>query len=542
MLASPTDSATIKAGFPPQLQQLTGEAVLEDLVVILDHVAECGKSHRTATQPDGKLHIAIPASLWPNYRQTPYPARQVFPGHVPVYPPGTNSTTRANIDNGFAVINKAFTDDAAMDVALTERFYALIRLQDQSRLRQRVNNITAPTFIQVFEQAVVLFGVTTPSMRMEMKGKLTDPWNFRDGFQVLWDRIKRIRNFCQYCNSPIPEALIVDSALINISRSGAYKDAYLRFKQEPQNYLNLQQFFETCERDLKEVGMEAQDYGYGNNMYDILDDDAATKALKESLTDLSGSIKAAEQAHLAAGQQFQQAQQTDQLTAAMQTVQQMAASMQGLQQQVAMLSNQQQQPPQFFQLPPVCPPAPPQQQQRGGRNKENRGGANQQRAPQNPVRLFDNNNYCWSHGFHVEDDHTSATCNNPRAGHQRNATKANIMGGTTAGSHRVIRPQQAGKEPWRKPQRGPKQAAQQQQQPNIMPFQPMMQAMPPIQQQFRGYPQQQFNGNGHQQQQFGGNAQQQQMPGNFMAMPPMMGPPGFQPYNQQQFGQGNGFM
>ena len=136
----------------------------------------------------------------------------------------------------------------------------------------------------------------------------------------------------------------------------------------------------------------------------------------------------------------------------------------------------------------------------------------------------------------------SGLAHNPCAGHQRNATKANIMGGSTAGSHRVIRPQQAGKEPWRKPQRGPKQAAQQQQQPNIMPFQPMMQAMPPIQQQFRGYPQQQFNGNGHQQQQFGGNAQQQQMPGNFMAMPPMMGPPGFQPYNQQQFGQGNGFM
>jgi len=263
------------------------------------------------------------------------------------------------IDNGFAVFNKAYTDDAAMDVALTERFFALLRLQDQSRLRQRINNLTAPTFIQVFEQAVVLYGVTTPLMRKNMKDKLTNPWNFRDGFQVLWDRFKRIKNFCQYCNSPIPEALIVDSALINISRSGAYKDAYLRFKQEPQTYLNLQQFFEACERDLKEVGMEAQDYGYGNNMYDVLDDDAATQALKESLTDLSGTIKAAEQAHMAAGQQFQQAQQSDQLTAAMQTVQQMAASMQGLQQQVAMLANQQQQPQQqFFQLPAVCPPRP----------------------------------------------------------------------------------------------------------------------------------------------------------------------------------------
>ena len=39
MLASPTDAATIKVGFPPQLQQRRAEAVLEDLVVILDHIA-----------------------------------------------------------------------------------------------------------------------------------------------------------------------------------------------------------------------------------------------------------------------------------------------------------------------------------------------------------------------------------------------------------------------------------------------------------------------------------------------------------------------
>ncbi len=117
MLASPTDQATIKAGFPPQHQQLQGEAVLEDLVAILDHMAQCGKSHRTATQPNGKLHIAIPASRWPNYSQTPYRARIPFPGHVPTYPQNTNSTVRANIDNQSAVINNTTTALPEMDAA-----------------------------------------------------------------------------------------------------------------------------------------------------------------------------------------------------------------------------------------------------------------------------------------------------------------------------------------------------------------------------------------------------------------------------------------
>ena len=126
MLASPTDQATIKAGFPPQRHQLQGEVVLEDLVEILDHMAQYGKSHRTATQPNGKVHIAIPTSLWPNYSQATYSARIPSPGHVPNYPHGTNSNARANIDNQFAVLNKAYTDDAAMDVALAGRFFTLL--------------------------------------------------------------------------------------------------------------------------------------------------------------------------------------------------------------------------------------------------------------------------------------------------------------------------------------------------------------------------------------------------------------------------------
>ncbi len=99
MLASPTDQATTKAGFPPQHQQLQAEAVFKDLVVLLDHMAQCGESHCTATQSNGKLHIEIPASIWPNYSQTPYPQRIPFLGHVPTYPQNNNSTVCANIDN-----------------------------------------------------------------------------------------------------------------------------------------------------------------------------------------------------------------------------------------------------------------------------------------------------------------------------------------------------------------------------------------------------------------------------------------------------------
>jgi hypothetical protein len=42
-----------------------------------------------------------------------------------------------------------------------------------------------------------------------------------------------------------------------------------------------------------------------------------------------------------------------------------------------------------------------------------------------------NDNYCWSHGYQVGFNHTSANCTKKSPGHKDNATKSNIMGGDT---------------------------------------------------------------------------------------------------------------
>ena len=81
----------------------------------------------------------------------------------------------------------------------------------------------------------------------------------------------------------------------------------------------------------------------------------------------------------------------------------------------------------------VCPLA--FQQRTNGR--DNRG--------KTPFRCYENFNYCWTHGHHVEDDHTSATCTMPDPGHQHAATKMNTMGGVDFGSHKTIMPSQSGR-------------------------------------------------------------------------------------------------
>jgi hypothetical protein len=41
-------------------------------------------------------------------------------------------------------------------------------------------------------------------------------------------------------------------------------------------------------------------------------------------------------------------------------------------------------------------------------------------------------NYCWTHVYKVENSHASLSCNYPKHGHKRKATKADNMGGSQA--------------------------------------------------------------------------------------------------------------
>jgi hypothetical protein len=49
----------------------------------------------------------------------------------------------------------------------------------------------------------------------------------------------------------------------------------------------------------------------------------------------------------------------------------------------------------------------------------------------------DNKNYCWTHGWVVANDHTSASCTRQRQGHKTAATRADTMGGNDRGKSRA---------------------------------------------------------------------------------------------------------
>ena len=68
----------------------------------------------------------------------------------------------------------------------------------------------------------------------------------------------------------------------------------------------------------------------------------------------------------------------------------------------------------------------------GGRNQINgRGGGRGQNAGRGrTVRIYNNTNYCHTHGYDIHGDHTSESCNTPAVGHRHDATLNDNKGGS----------------------------------------------------------------------------------------------------------------
>ena len=49
-------------------------------------------------------------------------------------------------------------------------------------------------------------------------------------------------------------------------------------------------------------------------------------------------------------------------------------------------------------------------------------------------KVYTNDKYCHTYGYHITDSHTSNTCLNPGTGHKKDATRTNTMGGYTRGA------------------------------------------------------------------------------------------------------------
>ena len=463
-----TDVATMTLAFPAMPPIHQGMITLKTLLEFQEHLINCAMTFQVNGRPKGYLDLAVGQALYALYTAAAYPARTPDPGPRVIYTPHANALSQKNQENIFLINYKNHHNEMNMDRALTNRLYAIMGHDMAQNLRDKVIAIANPTFLQICDEAVRMWGHTTPTTRARNHEELKAPWHPTEGMAKLWRNIKNVVAYATAANAPIPAEQIVDAALICIVRTHAYKQAYLAFKGLPvQNYTTLRAHFEQAERDRNEVEDEAGAHGYGM----MTATENADREMQKGLTDVASALTSLASAETAnssiTGASLPGVDQIQATLARMEAnMGQMQHTIAAQQAQIAAAAQQQPQPaaPMPYvapvQQPPTQPYVTPMQRQplqpvqmnqqyvpTNYRTNNARGRYSNTKIvnAKNPVKRYENQNYCWSCGFDVESNHTSQTCQKLKPGHQFNATRFNTMGGSMSGSHKTIMPSAAGR-------------------------------------------------------------------------------------------------
>ena len=465
--SAPTSSEDMGKKFPDCNIRLEGIPSLRALLEVREHLIHCAMTHRLqdANYPVNLAYLCVSQGEYHILTQAQYPMRTADPGDIPLYPPDASAVQRKVAESQHAIIYRRFHDECNMDQALVHRFVNCLDADRQQELREAMMIYPNCTFLQAWGLAYNKWGASTANDRQANLATLNAEWSPSDGVTALFRRVRKALAYAIAAGSPIPERIAVDATLRLISRSGVYKDAFLAFKRlQVQDYNALVAHFTQAELDNRECSATMGEMGYGMNATDdsVLDDDEATKAFTETLTNFAGQLSEQSRDGTSAMQRLeatvvamgQQMAMLMQQTTASAQQQQQAATAAALQQQAALAAAMQQQtqqqrapkqrqpaqPQTQWQMPPYCAPTGmpmqgfPMQQQVPGMQQ---APAQQPSKPMNPTKYFANWNYCWTHGYDVADNHTSATCPKPAANHQFMATRQNTLGGSKKAMHKV---------------------------------------------------------------------------------------------------------
>ena len=300
----------------------------------------------------------------------------VFPGATPNIPAGTSTHIAANRRDTFLARTKTWKLNKNVNDALRKLIINSvgdIYLRAIREPHTGYSNIKARTMLSyLFDQ----YGIISPQDLHDNNTKFYQQWDPSTPFEVLIAQIEDCAEFAQDGQQPFTDQQILNNAYQLVYRSGLYKT----WQNYKSHFLQAQR-----EQRLQQNASQQGFYGHLLNdqctlIKDCIDEHSATQ--HTALSTLTSDQKT--------------------LTNVTNTL---ATSLQELSKQINDIK-------QFIN--------------NSNSSKENRPNNRSNSRPQT-----DNGNYCWTHGYRVSKNHTSATCQNPAPGHQKDATRANTMNGST---------------------------------------------------------------------------------------------------------------
>ena len=532
-----TSKADMIAAFPDAVPKINDAPNLREIIRVMHHLMQCSQSHASDASTLGLLFACLPQIIWSAYSPDDYPQDPQDPGAVLTINEAWTPNEVLNYKAQWEHAKKRYEDFKTMNSALTDRFCSLIKQEFTADFTHMRISQPDTQFRQCLMYFLGKYGKTNETERAENKQRMRQQWTLQDGWERLQKQLDEGSIFGLFADQPIPEAELVDIGITVIGQTGLFAAQYEQWHERPadqKTWRHFCQFWKDKIQLKRDTNLNAGQFGFGGN---------ANEEGGDVDMEFNNSVANFAQAH-------QQTQST--ISNLTNTNAQLQQTIQQMQWQMGQMANSANQQRWNDGSNGGGNNNNSNNNYSGGRNKKkkkkkqsnssnnnsgwtgyggngnnNNAGSTSDRPPH--VKLFNNDNYCWTHGHDLSGDHNSMTCFNRHCNHQAAATKDNTMGGNPNGAEKTVWPRVAGfpeyvpkrnrgnqQQKWQQP-------AQQQQQQwggNAMQQQPQQHQ----QQQYcmpAGQPSQQYQQPPmmpqQQQQQYGGFAQQYMGP-----------PPGFQ--------------
>jgi hypothetical protein len=426
--------------------------------------------------------------------------RPIYPGEAPSYPIGASDQERADLLLAWQQHTKAYLTCQRVEQILLSMLENAVEDTYLTGIHDPAHGFGARSIIDVYQYLFRTYGQIGPDEILANQQKLTRPVDPQLPMAILFKQIEDCQKFAAAGQVAITPQQVLKAAETLILQTGKYVSAYrewIALDPVHKTYNNFKlrmnqeyQLQNTMTTTAREAG-----YHHANAAITPHDENSLAAAAHEFAAASASDRAAFEQLTTTNGELHQQlanmAIQNQQIQQQMQQFQQHVMNMATTpppQQQY-----QHQRPPHGHagrggrprhRQPRYTPQAQQYQPQPGYHPQPAPGGYQNYRtpappAPQQPYRAlpppqgpqmapaygqaqgppphqtwpaiqpppmqrhptakrYPNMNYCWTHGFDVNDQHTGMSCKRPAAYHQPQATRQNTMGGSQRDIQRIL--------------------------------------------------------------------------------------------------------
>ena len=403
--------------FPNHIPPIVGEPTYQTLKELKDQLKANAASIPTTLGGGnhGYLGLILSPAAYATISPTAF-VEPAYPGQHPAIPAGTNAATTSAIIRRHTEDTRQWREFKNVSTALKNQLLGAVDDIYVRAMRDRHVGYMNQTIRNLLNHLFNNYGNITQLELEDNDTKMRTMWDPNSPFDSLIQQLEDGQDYADDGGQPYTTDQLLRIAYTLIFKTGLYFEDCKAWDAKPNNektWNNFKTHFQRAQRLLRDQLRTTKQAGFTSNLatHHITNNTQPPPEYRDALVNLATSAAADrdlltklattvatinDHIHQLNKPPIPSVPNSDDTTAT--ALSSITSSITDLRQQVADLKRE---------------------------NEQLR-----QRQPRRPRTRRDNGNYCWTHGYRVGNQHTSATCQNKAPGHQDNATRANTMGGS----------------------------------------------------------------------------------------------------------------